>query len=188
MLRRTSLAVALVPLAGALVFFALHLSSCADDAGDCADVTCGAKEYCDLGQCVPILYPDYTPTNACDPLRACRLACGTDARCVASCEAARSPQCVSALDALGTCERRSSPPCESGPYQQNCCFSEFCAAFPSHPNCGNVPPCQECSACGSNDQCLRDCVRGEPACAGCIDSCRQDVLSDADCDARCFGT
>lgn len=165
------------------------VTSCADDLGDgaCATVECGALQYCDAGSCVQVDYPIYTANNACDPLRICRRQCGTDARCAESCEADRSPQCVNLASTLASCERRNS--CDSGPYVQTCCFQEFCATFPSHPNCGNVPPCRECvDQCGDNNACLSNCVRGEPACAECLDDARACVAGggtqDA-CEAPC---
>ena len=75
-----------------------------------------------------------------------------------------------------SCETSNN--CRSGGYEESCCFDEFCGAYPSHPNCGNVPPCQECDEectdqCNGNQSCetscAEDCINGEPACNQCLD-------------------
>lgn len=130
---------------------------------------CSAGTHCVYGSCIE----NYTSSNACDPLRECRRACNNGAdsipRCAAACDDDTAASCQSLTDALATCEASNDCPAGNiGPYT-DCCEAEFCAAFPSHPGCGNVLPCVECAEdCGSDAACFNTCVEGEPACSTCL--------------------
>jgi hypothetical protein len=146
-------------------------------AGECTvsntcSPACGASDHCVAGNCIP----DYTTSNSCDPLRECRRECGTSVSCLAACDADRSTSCDACLDSLVTCEERGN--CTSGPYEFDCCHSDFCECFPSHPACGNVPACQECAdEAGDDINVFEECASGEPACSNClepIDDCDSD--------------
>lgn len=128
-----------------------------------ASVTCGPGEHAVSNVCVP----NYTTSNVCDPWRECRSECGTNLTCLQACESDRSSSCATCASTLSSCESRNN--CTSGAYVENCCFDAFCDCYPSHPNCGNVPPCDECDEeCGNDAACLNRCIQGEPACAECL--------------------
>lgn len=125
-------------------------------------VTCGSGEHAVAGQCVP----NYTASNVCDPLRSCRRSCGTSVSCQDACEADQSDTCSTCLDDRIACETAND--CSADGYG-DCCVDEFCDCFPSHPACGNVPPCEECATeCGDDAGCFSSCAEDEPACAECL--------------------
>ncbi|MFT6627468.1 MAG: hypothetical protein ACJA1R_000725 [Flavobacteriales bacterium] len=145
---------------------------------------CPLGQHCVFGDCVE----DYTSQNVCDPLRQCRRNCeiaGSNlSACTAACEADTSTACSTCQGIRADCESRES--CGAGnigPYTE-CCESQFCDCFPSHPACGNVLPCAECAEeCGDDTTCFNSCVQGEPACSTCLQPFF-DCGGDASCQAE----
>lgn len=130
------------------------------------NTTCGTGEHAVSGNCVP----DYTSTNACDPLTTCRELCGTSAGCLAACDDDASPQCNALRNDLTSCQTRNNCASSSSTYDANCCADEFCEAFVSNPNCGNVPPCDICAdEANGNATVFTNCAADEPACNACLD-------------------
>jgi len=164
----------------------------------CGDSVCSSRERCENNVCVDNIgvltcpsgehqvwdfcLANYSVSTVCDPLRTCRLRCGTEAACNAECEADRSTTCTTCISTVQSCESRNN--CQAGAYSE-CCRSEFCECFPGHPGCGNVPPCQECNdECGSDRDCASRCVQAEPACRNCLLRHRECVdTGGSNCDA-----
>jgi hypothetical protein len=140
---------------------------CVDDI-ECTG--CTADQHCVYGVCVD----DYTADNVCDPLRQCRLGCGTNIRCLNACESDASASCSTCLQTLGSCERRES--CEAGA-ANNCCESEFCTCFPATPGCGLTAACLSCQLeCDGDFACFNECSPTDLACSRCLrpfDECRE---------------
>ena len=146
--------------------------TCRFDSATCSP-ECAAGRHCVEGSCIS----NYTSANLCDPLAECRLRCGIDASCLASCDADRGSQCDECLDDLASCE--SSERCEAN--AEDCCETDFCRCFPSDPGCGNAEPCDLClQTCGNDNECLNSCIADTRECSSCLQpffTC-QDSASD----------
>jgi hypothetical protein len=126
--------------------------------------TCPPGQHSVSGNCIP----NYTTANVCDPYFACRRLCGTSTSCLEACRTDASTACRSRLDAIVACETRNN--CSAASFNEACCSTEFCAAWISNPNCGNVPACDVCAqAAGDDIEIFEDCAADEPACDSCLE-------------------
>lgn len=133
--------------------------------GECVvqAVTCPAGQHQVSGNCIE----NYTASNVCDPYFACRRLCGTSTACLDACRRDAPSSCTTRLDAIVACETRNN--CSAASFNENCCTTEFCAAWVSNPNCGNVPACDVCAqAAGDSTPVFNQCVGQEPACNSCL--------------------
>jgi hypothetical protein len=125
------------------------------------NTSCPTGQHAVSGNCIP----NYTATNACDPLVVCRRQCGGSPGCLQACTDDASAACTTLLSAISSCESRQNCTADA----QNCCADEFCAAFVSNSSCGNTPACDTCAQeAGDDINRFNECAEDEPACASCL--------------------